>query len=121
MNQIEYEKKSFARNLYLIQEMLSFVPNYPNMDEINTLLDDFYVNLRIRDYNETIYMKPYLKKTMNKLQDFYFKSAITDFQKADKLIVLYTDILLVYPIEKWVVKYASISEKDIFYQRYKFH
>lgn len=40
-----------------MQEMLGIIPNYPNMSYINALLDDFHIDLEIRDYDESMYTK----------------------------------------------------------------
>lgn len=55
---------------------------------------------------------------MDLVYNFYFENTTTDFEKADKFVVLLSDVLGVYSIEKWLTKHVAISQKSTFYHRY---
>lgn len=114
------------------------------MEMINDYLSDFKIILPIQGYeletskkvnleklrkitwilnelNKFLWIynfQPYLKDLMYQVYNFYFGNATTDFEKADKVVVLLSDLLGVYSIEKWLTKHVAISQKSTFYHRY---
>lgn len=102
------------------------------MDEF---LNNFYVQIPIHGYdislskkvslnkhnkfcfyqNKLKILQPYLKNLMNKLRDFIFANATTTFERADRRIIMNSDLFYVYPIEKWIQKQVAVSQKNTFY------
>lgn len=55
---------------------------------------------------------------MDEVYNFYFGNITTDFKKSDQVVVLLSDLLVVYSIEEWLIKHVAISQKNTYYHRY---
>lgn len=64
------------------------------------------------------FFQPYLKDLMDEVYNYYFANATTDFEKSDQVVVLLSDLLVIYSIEEWLIKHVAISQKNTYYQRY---
>lgn len=118
--------------------MLSAIIDDLNDSKMDEFLNDFYVRLPIHGFNRSIWKKvsfdktknhvyfdifrlflqPYLKDILNELRNFMFYNATTAFDRASRRIIIDSDIVFVYFIEKWMQKHVAISQKDTFYHEY---
>lgn len=63
-------------------------------------------------------LQPYMKDLRDEIRDFYFANVTTDFERADRFLVLNNDIIMNYFIEEWLLKQISVSQRDTYYHRY---
>ncbi|XP_031641010.1 esterase B1-like [Contarinia nasturtii] len=92
---------------------------YSNPEVIDAFLKDFYTNLPIFGYNETLLKKPdYLDNVWRKIRKFYFDNATNDHDRFIQRLHLDSDVKYVYFVEKWMEQLVSVSTKDTFYSRF---
>ncbi|XP_031641091.1 venom carboxylesterase-6-like [Contarinia nasturtii] len=93
--------------------------NYSDPEVVRQFIKDFNVVLPIFGYKSIIEQKPYyLQKIMNKLRNFYFKNSSSDQELLKQRLVLDSDFVYGYSIEKWMERHVAISKKDTFYHRF---
>lgn len=51
---------------------------------------------------------------MQEFNDFFFANATTSYERADQRLIIDSDVVFTYWIEKWIRKQLTVSEKKIF-------
>lgn len=109
--------------------------DYLDEESMNEFLNNFYAPILVHGYDISLskkvsfnwaksiilfkifekHLQPYLKSLMNELRDFIFANATTALERIDRRIIMDSDLVFVYFVEKWVQRHVAISQKNTFY------
>lgn len=116
------------------------IPDYASPKVLEKFLNNFRVQIINHNYDSSIakkvtfheilsdkfgniiiiiiHLQPYLDSLMEEFRDFFFANASTTFERGDRRLMIQSDLMFTYWIEKLVRKLVAISDKNIFWHEY---